>query len=281
MTPKLGRLDDFQAELTHRSFDNLALNQVDGPSHGVLRTPGDLAKGGEQYLFVNLCLSGRSSVRQQGQEAQAAVGQLLIFDSSTPFELEQIGEVKLLSLAVPHSAIGMHGTSLSLSPRCLSGSMPAALLANQMSVLAQWNDPLAPLESNCVAELMVGTVRALVSELAGAAPALPQRRKFNGKLRALIERHYGDPGFSPAQAACQLGISVRTLHAWLAHDQANFSSQLLQYRLERAHAMLSAAANQISIMDVALRCGFVSGAHFSRRFRDQYGHAPSALRNAY
>jgi AraC family transcriptional regulator len=51
---------------------------------------------------------------------------------------------------------------------------------------------------------------------------------------------------------------------------------LLDLRLKKAESML--ASNSLSLVDIALACGFSSHAHFSTAFRSRYGLSPAAFR---
>ena len=280
MTPELGKAADFQALMTHRSIDNLCFNEVDAPAHRMMRTAADLQTGGEQYLFLNLDLANQSRIAQRGKQVDAGPGQLLLFNSAEQYDLQLPGGAQLLSLAVPHSALGSAGLDgLAHGPRFLPQRATTMLLAAQMRALSEWRQDLNVSEADCVANMLVGMIRAMLAEDAGSAdPAQAQRRLLRGKLQSLVERHYADPAFSAAAAAVEMGIAVRTLHAWLARDSTRFGDELLRYRLERAHAMLRVAASHVSVGEVAARCGFVSASHFATRFRQRYGVAPGTLR---
>jgi AraC family transcriptional regulator len=51
---------------------------------------------------------------------------------------------------------------------------------------------------------------------------------------------------------------------------------LLELRLKKAESML--ASRSLSLVDIALACGFSSHAHFSTAFRSRYGLSPAAYR---
>ncbi len=53
---------------------------------------------------------------------------------------------------------------------------------------------------------------------------------------------------------------------------------LRERRLERARTLLRTGALQVS--EVAFQCGFENVSHFSRAFKEQFGHAPGAVREA-
>jgi AraC family transcriptional activator of tynA and feaB len=279
MTPRLGRLGDFQAVMTHRGLGGIALNEVRAPAHGMARTAQDVARGDGPYLFVNLYAAGGARVRQRGGEAEARPGELLVFDSEA-FELEQPQDMALLSLAIPRAQLQSAGWPP--QPMRATGSASARLLAAQMRELAAWPHDLGDHEAGCVADLLCGGVRAVLAQhggsgerSAGHTPAL------RAAVRRLIEQHHADPAFGAAEAAAELGIALRTLHAWMAREGASFGARLMQHRLERAHAMLCVAPAHVTVAEVAARCGFVSAAHFARRFRAHYGIAPTQLRRLH
>lgn len=274
LTPRIARADDFRALMIHRGLDSLALNEVRAPAHGVDRTPHDLARGGPDLMFFNLYLQGRAGIRQGGAQAQAASGQVLVFDGGSPFELDQPDATRLLSLAVPQSQLP-RGLAGRRRPACLAAQPAAALLACQVRELASWPGEISSPEAAAAAQVLLGAVAAVL----GGADAEPAgRRSLQGALRRLIERRYADPSLSAAAAAAELGVSVRTLHARCAAAGTTFGAALLQHRLARAHAMLRLAPAQTAILEVAARCGFASPAHFSRRFHERYGRPPRELR---
>jgi len=201
MTPRIERLVDSRAILVHRGFDRLAFNTLEAAPHGVARTPIDLARGGRQYLFVNLNLSGRCRLRQFGRELIAQPGELLLIDSSEPYELEQADEVDLLSLAVPHAMLGkLLPAATEQVARRLPASASAMLLANQLRTLAQWPHKLNAAEAGWVSDLLVGMVRALIAATA-AAPGAHGGRCLQRKIQSLLEQQYPDAALAPGVVA--------------------------------------------------------------------------------
>jgi AraC family transcriptional activator of tynA and feaB len=278
MSPRLDRLDDFRAVMVHRSIDHLSLNEVRAPSHGMARTHSDLAHGGQQYIFLNLYLRGRSRVSQAGLSAEVANGRLLMFCSDSAFELEQPDPIELLSLAVPQELLQHEFDLGACSPLLIAESAPALLLASQMRALADWQEDLSQANATPISDCLIGILRAaLPSAISGADPSTGHRFLRRG-IRQLVERRYADPGFSAKRAADELGISVRTLHAWLARDGQTFGACLMDYRLQRAHAILGIVSSEVHLIEVALQCGFLSAAHFTRSFKARYGLPPSGFR---
>ncbi|MFC5521473.1 helix-turn-helix domain-containing protein [Polaromonas jejuensis] len=285
LTPHIPRLDDFQAEITHRGLDNLVLNQVQvqAPSHDMERTAADLARGGPACVFANLYLSGQTQALQSGSEITAKPGELFLIDGCEQYRLNHPNPVSLLVLGVPYAALGALGPALSaLTARRLPERASVQLLASQMRTLSTWPHALQAAESARVSDLLVSTLQAvLLDATEDSAGARKERRFLRRKVQQLIERQYADPALSPAAVAHQMGVSVRTLHARLAQDGTSFGAELMAHRLQRAYTMLQGAPqHSTTVIAIAALCGFSSAAHFSRRFRARYGMPPGALLRA-
>lgn len=105
---------------------------------------------------------------------------------------------------------------------------------------------------------------ALLSTLEPATPTVRSR------LRAHLEHHLRDATLQ--RAAQHLGCSTRALQRALALDGSSFRDELNQVRLDRAHALLSDAANKLEW--VAHSIGFATASHFCVWYRRHVGHAP-------
>ncbi|MFD1379776.1 GlxA family transcriptional regulator [Fodinicurvata halophila] len=87
-----------------------------------------------------------------------------------------------------------------------------------------------------------------------------------------MERHLEEP-LSRAQLAREAGLSTRQLERlfrkYLSRSPARY---YLELRLNRARLLL--LQTNLSVIDVALACGFVSASHFSKCYRDFFGRTP-------
>lgn len=69
------------------------------------------------------------------------------------------------------------------------------------------------------------------------------------------------------------GVSVRQLERlFRAHLGHTIGEHVLTLRLDRARMLLRQTS--MSVLDIAVATGFASAAHFSRSFRQRFGHAP-------
>lgn len=77
--------------------------------------------------------------------------------------------------------------------------------------------------------------------------------------------------------AQQQGLSCRQIQRlFLHHLKATPMQYYLLLRMARARQLLE--LTDMSVLQVAIACGFVSSSHFSKCFRDHFGQAPSSLR---
>lgn len=82
---------------------------------------------------------------------------------------------------------------------------------------------------------------------------------------------------SPATIADEIGISTRQLERLFGkYLNASPKKYFLEMRLERSRYLL--LQTEMSIIDVAMACGFQSAGHFSRVFRINFGVTPMRQR---
>lgn len=88
----------------------------------------------------------------------------------------------------------------------------------------------------------------------------------------LMEQHLEEP-MCRSDLAVAAGLSTRQLERlfrkYLRRSPARY---YLELRLDRARLLL--LQTNMSIIDVALACGFISASHFSKCYRDYFGRTP-------
>lgn len=95
---------------------------------------------------------------------------------------------------------------------------------------------------------------------------------------ARMEANIEEP-LSPARLAQDAGLSPRQLERLFARYLGRSPKRhYMALRLERAHNLL--AQTEMSVLEIALACGFASTAHFSKCYRAEYGSTPYRKRGA-
>ncbi|MFD7334185.1 helix-turn-helix domain-containing protein [Streptomyces sp. NPDC059872] len=98
------------------------------------------------------------------------------------------------------------------------------------------------------------------------APALAQAAKN------LAEQRLADADLSPAMAARELNVSVRTLQRAFAAGGESVTAYIRERRLELRQALL---ASRLAVSEIAAHGQFADSSHFSRTFKQRYGLTPT------
>jgi signal transduction histidine kinase/DNA-binding response OmpR family regulator len=109
-------------------------------------------------------------------------------------------------------------------------------------------------------------------------PSLPSMEQvFLDRVRAAINEHLDDEGYSVERLSDDVGLSRTQLHRKLKALTNEAPGDLLRLlRLQRAHDLLSAHVGTVA--EVAYQVGFGNPANFSTSFSRQFGYAPSEVR---
>ena len=140
-------------------------------------------------------------------------------------------------------------------------------------------------EQHCGREPAAKALRIMIEDvsLPAAAPQpqpLHTAKTDDPRIRramAVLERNLDKP-VSIAFVARHAGVSSRQLER-IFKDQLGSSPSAFALTLRLTHAKRLVAGTRDPIHDVALQCGFSSGAHFARQFRAAFGQSPIAWRN--
>lgn len=102
------------------------------------------------------------------------------------------------------------------------------------------------------------------------------------KAVSLIEDHCAEP-LTTADVAEAVGVSVRSLQeAFRNHLGTTPMAHLRAVRIRQIHAELTAAGEDTTVTDVAMRWGVTHAGRFAQEYRRMYGRSPSqTLRQGY
>ncbi|SFB49813.1 AraC-type DNA-binding protein [Amycolatopsis marina] len=105
--------------------------------------------------------------------------------------------------------------------------------------------------------------------------------EIEAAIRRYVRDHAQDPGLNGEMIASALGWSVRQIQLALQRAGTTARELVREERLSLAHDCLANPAyRNISITELAHRCGFVSAGTFSTAFRQRFGMTPRELRVA-
>lgn len=185
------------------------------------------------------------------------------------------------------------GTAIAVSTRQARLTLPIETIDRAIAHLNP-DLPLYPLAKNHLQQLGVVAVSApdLLGELNSTTIALiralflsaaenAETPRASEKLIAAIERHIDenldDRGLRADTIAAAHHISPRQLYNIWPDRHGSLARYITAQRLERARRSLLACPD-LTVTAIAQRHGFASPTHFTHKFRDTFGVAPSTWR---
>lgn len=256
-----------------------------------LRTAALIRRADPETYQLELITSGRKTVAQARQSCELTPGQLVLYNSSQPFEVS----------SAPYGPGGGRPASFIVRmPRRLlpvPSRQAAALIATPIQaahgpglLLAQFLRGLAAGGGGSTSAQDRGRLGTILLDLAGAVLAhrLEQDTALRAdsrervlflRIHAHIRRNLGRPDLSPASIAAAHHISVRSLKR-LFHAEGTTAAAFV--RLQRLRQIAQALTDPrhagVPVHAVGARWGFPRAADFSRAFRSVYGMPPGEYR---
>jgi AraC-like DNA-binding protein len=270
--------DRNRVRLTSYQLGQLALNEAAADGVRLERTTAMIGREKHPVMFLNLVLEGHCRIGQCGRSQAGQSGDLMMFDGQQPFVLHAGSGHRLLSLRIPHQELGAASRFLAACSAVPVDSLSPLLCSSLKALLHQFagrQQELGPQVGTEIGAALVTLLRAVP----GAMSASRHGRSAPAAVREFIAENYTDPELNPSHIANGLGLSLRRLHALAACEGISCMDLIYECRLERARALLLASSGaELSMSDIAAAVGFISPAHFSRRFAQRFGYPPRALR---
>ena len=271
--------DHFRARLDQIDLGPATANFIDADIQRVERTRAKIARMRSPGFMLLQMRAGHVRFRQLGREFRLAPGECVFIDSTEPYELECPQATSALALRLPPDWLKRwiaHPERL-VARHFGAGGWSGALCAAVASLDVDSLDHLA-LPRDAVAEQIV----SLLTLAAGTESQVPASRpNLYGQLLRTLRNRFHESDLSLLTVANEHRISERSLHYAFAGAGTTFIDQLMSLRLERAREILGdARMSDLSVAEVAARCGFADPGHFARRFRQRYGLAPLQFRRS-
>ncbi|RWE25146.1 helix-turn-helix domain-containing protein [Mesorhizobium sp. M00.F.Ca.ET.217.01.1.1] len=144
---------------------------------------------------------------------------------------------------------------------------------------------ISSVELRCGADVARSVCRFLTADRwreGESSQSAPLGLRFSGASEKLIRiirsmENSVDEPLTISAIAEQQGLSCRQIQRlFLHHLKSSPMGYYLLLRITRARQLLE--LTDMSVLRVAIACGFVSSSHFSKCFRDHFGEAPSSMR---
>lgn len=228
-----------------------------------------------EFLGVLLVHSGREVFTQRGNKAVVNAGSALIWDGVLPAECYSEGPLDKSTFFLPRDL------GRKVLPH-LDTIIGKPLIANaSLKLLSTWID--TSMAADYLDDAAAATVGRTATDLLASAVGnsaeivLDSRAIRFMEIRSFIDEHLGDSELSIDDIAAGTAVSTRHLHSLFEGSGETCRQYLVRKRLETAHRLLVERPD-LTITDIAARCGFSTPSAFSRSFRVAHGFTPKEAR---
>lgn len=251
------------------------------------RTPRLIRQNDPEYYQLSLTVHGDMSLSQSRREATFGDGDLVLYDSSRPFDGwtgSACGKVTQIVAQFPKRRLPLPPR---LVDRLIATPMPrdggfTGLLSTFLAQVTAAPHQYGPRDTGHLSTVLFDLIAATVAHHLDDphTVALESRQHALAlRVRAFIQHHLGDTDLTVERVAGAHHLSLRSLYRLFEQQGTTPAAYIRHQRLEAARRDLAdpgLAARPISA--VAACWGFVRPTDFSRAFRTTYGTPPGHYR---
>lgn len=249
-----------------------------------------LIRASDPELYqVAVITSGRQGIEQARHNTVLEPGEMVLYDSSRPFEASAGGPGRCGSLVVqfPRSLLPLPDNVV--APLCgtaLGATEGVGYVFRQTLLgLAQAGSDLSGPDRQRLGTIVVDLAAAVIARYADRTSALPPESRTAAlfqQITAFITRHLDDPGLAPASVAAAHSISARYLHRVFQAHGTTVSGFIRQERIARCRRDLADPLLRTTpVGAIGARWGFPRASDFTRAFRTATGTTPTEYRSLW
>jgi AraC family transcriptional activator of tynA and feaB len=269
----------FAGWLRRLSVSGLTAVDICCNAHRFERTDRDVRLDDRDHYKFVFQLAGQSTIYQNDQCVQLAVGDVALVDVARPMTcVSGDGNVRRLSLNLPRRSLVSH---LGFEPQ--GGAFrrrgtPAGRFLYEVILDALSGGGSACPSADSYMQLAVyNLLGALFAPSDAPSLSSGHANKLFMRIRRLIKERFADPDFGPPEAASEAGISLRYLQKLFTQRSLTCTEFIYSLRLNQAARLLD-RRKLLSLTEpisaIAYACGFRDYTHFARKFRRRFGYSP-------
>lgn len=263
-------------------YSTLAISRVSGNAHSVRRRKRDIRMATDPYFLLSLQTECCSRITQFGQTATLNAGDMALYSSSDPYELELSDKFSQMVVQLPKSKLlARLPNAEMMTARKIDGQSGIGALVRQ-NILAFSN------HANASNSTLQALVQETLIDLIATGLASQDNSEFELsspeqhimlRVKSFIRNNLGNPDLDRHLVAAEIGMSVRRLNAIFSKEGNSLSSFIRTSRLEAiANELQDVRFLALSISEIALKYGFENFQNFSTSFRSHYDLSPREYR---
>lgn len=260
----------------------LSISRVGGNAHTVRRRKRDIRTATETFFLLSLQTAYSSRVTQFGQIAELGTGDMALYSSSDPYELELTDKFSQMVVQLPkEKLLARLPNAEMMTARRIDGQSGIGALVRQ-NILA-FSDHASTSNSTLqtlVQETLIDLIATGLASQDGSSFELssPEQHVML-RAKSFISGRLGDPALDRNLVAKEMGMSVRRLNSIFSKEGMSLSSFIRESRLNAvANELRDARFTALSISEIAIKYGFENFQNFSTSFRSHYDVSPRDFR---
>lgn len=272
----------FSSQISSRSFGALGLSdgRLTADSIQLNRGPAEIRKDPRDHFMLYLVLLGEVGLTQDGREARAQSGDLLLYDQAQPFTLAFRHDFRAILINIPWPLlISRLPRARGLTARRMAGDSKLGALAG--TIVRQITQFSEPPENDVIDRLGSSALDILATtmeaDLAGPSEIGCARERLLAQVKDYILTHLHRSDLDIETIAKAQNIASRTLNRLFAIDGTTPIRWLWEQRLHACYKAL-AEGHVCQVTDAAMSFGFTDMYHFRRAFKNAFGMPPHLIR---
>jgi AraC family transcriptional regulator, positive regulator of tynA and feaB len=276
---KRAESENFIGRISLRDLAGIEVVDIQCNVERIDRSQRAIRLDGVDHYYALVQITGECGFAQNDRVMKLQAGDVALFDAASPvtaFGRDQPGQ--WIALHFPRRVLASHFGFEPSAASARGDTLPGRLLF-QIA-----HDAAGAAEAN--AGEAEPYMRSIIYDLMGAMFAAPnphvvsgQSDKLFARLCRIIGGRYAELDLTPGDVAAEAGISVRYLQKLFTVRGSSFTHLVQSLRLDQAARHLERREQlhpKQPLSEIAYACGFRDYAHFARRFRRGFGHAPGA-----
>ena len=233
-------------------------------------------------IFMGLQMTGSCVVVQHGREAILRRGDLIIYDSTSPFLICDVDGIRQHKFRIPLDRLGLPADvvrrvcAVSLSPGHPITDLATTYLHRLALRPGLFDRPGGDLVSQPSIELMRAVIATHLDAVDFGKESL--HATLVVRIMEYVRTHLREPDLNAGRIAAEHHMSVRQLYRILAADGISLGDWIRARRLEECRKDLASTGAGDLVSVVARRWGFTDASSFARMFRATFGMSPREWR---
>jgi AraC-like DNA-binding protein len=271
----------FHGTIERRVLGGSAFTRFSSTPVSFAKFPVVFGKSEDPGCIIISQLEGLRRYYQRGAVALLTPGDTTLIDASSPWTSDCEGDCARLYLRLPRWLVQDRSRSGSLPvlPRIQGkAGLGAALFRLATSLYAE-AEAMSVEEGIVAIEAYLDILTGCITRPEAAPTKLGQCAQLRPRVEHFIDLHLSEASLCPALIAAAVGVSVRHLHRIFAAKGCTVTGWIRERRLERCRTDLTnPQMRERNITDIAFSWGFSDSAHFSHRFKQEFGVSPREFR---